>query len=125
MGCQRGAEGRAQFQALGVMCHVVLLDALLGLRQICVPFRPDGIIRWTGEAVAELSGSPKAADNPSVEIGRERSMPDFKQLAEGEKPADPDRYILIEVIHGNYPPPLRRRWKADSLLAWAAGILSV
>jgi hypothetical protein len=26
-------------------------------------------------------------------------MPDFKQLAEGEKPADPDRYILIEFIH--------------------------
>ncbi len=26
-------------------------------------------------------------------------MPDFKQLAEGEKPADPERYILIEVIH--------------------------
>jgi hypothetical protein len=26
-------------------------------------------------------------------------MPDFKQLAEGEKPDDPDRYILIEVIH--------------------------
>jgi hypothetical protein len=26
-------------------------------------------------------------------------MPIFKQLAEGEKPANPDRYILIEVIH--------------------------
>ena len=26
-------------------------------------------------------------------------MPDFKQLAEGEKPADPERYLLIEVIH--------------------------
>ncbi len=26
-------------------------------------------------------------------------MPDFKQLAEGEKPVDPERYILIEVIH--------------------------
>jgi hypothetical protein len=26
-------------------------------------------------------------------------MPIFKQLAEGEKPADPDRYILIELIH--------------------------
>ena len=26
-------------------------------------------------------------------------MPIFKQLAEVEKPADPDRYILIEVIH--------------------------
>lgn len=26
-------------------------------------------------------------------------MPVFKHLAEGEKPADPDRYILIEVIH--------------------------
>ena len=26
-------------------------------------------------------------------------MPDIKQLAEGEKPADPERYILIEVIH--------------------------
>ena len=26
-------------------------------------------------------------------------MPDFKQLAEGEKPLDPERYILIEVIH--------------------------
>jgi hypothetical protein len=26
-------------------------------------------------------------------------MPIFKQLAEGEKPADADRYILIEVIH--------------------------
>jgi hypothetical protein len=26
-------------------------------------------------------------------------MPDFKQLAGGEKPADPERYILIEVIH--------------------------
>jgi hypothetical protein len=26
-------------------------------------------------------------------------MPVFKQLAEGEKPADPDRYILIELIH--------------------------
>jgi hypothetical protein len=27
------------------------------------------------------------------------SMPDFKQLAEGEKPIDPERFILIEVIH--------------------------
>jgi hypothetical protein len=26
-------------------------------------------------------------------------MPDFKQLAEGEKPIDPERFILIEVIH--------------------------
>ena len=26
-------------------------------------------------------------------------MPDFKHLAEGEKPADPERYILIDVIH--------------------------
>jgi hypothetical protein len=26
-------------------------------------------------------------------------MPDFKQLAEGERPADPERYILIEAIH--------------------------
>ena len=26
-------------------------------------------------------------------------MPVFKQLAEGEKPADADRYILIELIH--------------------------
>jgi hypothetical protein len=26
-------------------------------------------------------------------------MPIFKQLAEGEKPADADRYILIELIH--------------------------
>jgi hypothetical protein len=26
-------------------------------------------------------------------------MPDFKQLAHGERPADPDRYILIEFIH--------------------------
>ena len=26
-------------------------------------------------------------------------MPDFKHLAEGEKPADPEKYILIEVIH--------------------------
>jgi hypothetical protein len=26
-------------------------------------------------------------------------MPDFKRLAEGEKPGDPERYILIEVIH--------------------------
>jgi hypothetical protein len=26
-------------------------------------------------------------------------MPDFKQLAEGERPADPQRYILIEFIH--------------------------
>jgi tagatose-1,6-bisphosphate aldolase len=26
-------------------------------------------------------------------------MPDFKQLAEGEKSADLERYILIEVIH--------------------------
>lgn len=26
-------------------------------------------------------------------------MPDFKQLAEGEKPTDPERFILIEVIH--------------------------
>ena len=26
-------------------------------------------------------------------------MPDFKQLAEGEKPADPERFILIDVIH--------------------------
>lgn len=25
-------------------------------------------------------------------------MPDFKQLAEGEKPKDPERFILIEVI---------------------------
>ena len=25
-------------------------------------------------------------------------MPDFKQLAEGEKPADLERFILIEVI---------------------------
>jgi hypothetical protein len=25
-------------------------------------------------------------------------MPDFKQLAEGEKPTDPDRYILVEVV---------------------------
>ena len=25
-------------------------------------------------------------------------MPDFKQLAEGQKPADPERFILIEVI---------------------------
>jgi hypothetical protein len=26
-------------------------------------------------------------------------VPDFKRLAEGEKPGDPERYILIEVIH--------------------------
>ena len=26
-------------------------------------------------------------------------MPDFKQLAEGEKPGDPERFLLIEVIH--------------------------
>ena len=26
-------------------------------------------------------------------------MPDFMQLAEGEKPGDQERYILIEVIH--------------------------
>jgi hypothetical protein len=26
-------------------------------------------------------------------------MPDFKQLAEGQKPADAERCILIEVIH--------------------------
>ena len=26
-------------------------------------------------------------------------MPDFKQLAEGEKPTDLERFILIEVIH--------------------------
>jgi hypothetical protein len=26
-------------------------------------------------------------------------MPDFKQLAEGEKPIDPERFLLIEVIH--------------------------
>ena len=26
-------------------------------------------------------------------------MPDFKQLAEGERPADPQRYILIDFIH--------------------------
>ena len=26
-------------------------------------------------------------------------MPDFKPLAEGEQPGDPERYILIEVIH--------------------------
>ena len=26
-------------------------------------------------------------------------MPYFKQLAEGEKPTDPERYIVIEVIH--------------------------
>ena len=26
-------------------------------------------------------------------------MPDFKQLAEGEKPTDLERLILIEVIH--------------------------
>lgn len=26
-------------------------------------------------------------------------MPDFKHLADGEKPADPEKYILIEVIH--------------------------
>jgi hypothetical protein len=26
-------------------------------------------------------------------------MPDFKQLAEGEKPSDPERFIFIDVIH--------------------------
>ena len=26
-------------------------------------------------------------------------MPDFKHLGEGEKPADLEKYILIEVIH--------------------------
>jgi hypothetical protein len=26
-------------------------------------------------------------------------LPDFKPLAEGEQPGDPERYILIEVIH--------------------------
>jgi hypothetical protein len=26
-------------------------------------------------------------------------MPEFKRLAEGEQPGDPERYILIEVIH--------------------------
>ena len=26
-------------------------------------------------------------------------MPDFKQRAEGEKPADPERFIVIEGIH--------------------------
>jgi hypothetical protein len=26
-------------------------------------------------------------------------MPDFKLLAEGTKPGDPERYSLIEVIH--------------------------
>ena len=26
-------------------------------------------------------------------------MPDFKHLTEGKKPADPERRILIEVIH--------------------------
>jgi hypothetical protein len=48
---------------------------------------------------AKLSGSLKAEFNRSVAPERKRSMPDFKQPAEGEKPADPERYILIEVIH--------------------------
>jgi hypothetical protein len=26
-------------------------------------------------------------------------MPDFKQLIEGEKPANPNRYLLIDFIH--------------------------
>ena len=35
-------------------------------------------------------------------------MPDFKQLAEGEKPADPERHILIEVIH---EPAIGKQYK--------------
>jgi hypothetical protein len=30
---------------------------------------------------------------------REGCMPDFKPLAEGQKPANAERYILIEVVH--------------------------
>jgi hypothetical protein len=35
-------------------------------------------------------------------------MPDFKQLAEGEKPIDPERFILIEVIH---EPAIGKRYR--------------
>ena len=34
-------------------------------------------------------------------------MPDFKQLAEGEKPTDLERFILIEVIH---EPAIGKQW---------------
>jgi hypothetical protein len=48
---------------------------------------------------AGLFGSLKTENNQSAELRREGSMPDFKLLAEGTKPGDPERYILIEVIH--------------------------
>ena len=64
--------------------------------------------RGRGETPAGLSGSLKVKDNRSVEPKKERFMPDFKQLAEGEKPADPDRHILIEVIH---EPAIGKQYK--------------
>jgi hypothetical protein len=48
---------------------------------------------------AGLFGSLKTENNQSAELRREGSMPDFKLLAEATKPGDPERCILIEVIH--------------------------
>jgi hypothetical protein len=51
-------------------------------------------------AHGEDGGLVKLTINSAVELQRkEGCMPDFKQLAEGQKPADAERCILIEVIH--------------------------
>jgi hypothetical protein len=62
------------------------------------------------EAAAGLSRSQKAADDRPIKPQKERFMPDFKQLADGEMPADPERHILIEVLH---EPAVGKQYKVS------------